>query len=86
MLVELADVGEVRVLTVLRFGPYRFFFYAHENRAMFEPPHVHVRSPNGAAAFWLEPVGLRDAQGHTRRGTDRMGRIVVANRERLLTS
>ena len=70
--------------TVHRFGPYRFFFYAHENREAFEPPHVHVRSGDGAAAFWLEPVRLRDAQGYTRRELDRIRRIVVANRELLL--
>ena len=48
--------------TVHRFGPYRFYFYAHENREAFEPPHVHVRSANGSAAYWLEPVSLRDAR------------------------
>jgi hypothetical protein len=84
MLPTFADVGEVRVPTVLRFGPYRFYFYAHENRDAFEPPHVHVRSANGAAAFWLEPVSLRDVQGYTRRESDRIRRIVVANRDRLL--
>ena len=49
--------------TVHRFGPYRFYFYAHENRDLFEPPHIHVRSGNGAAAFWLDPVRLRERQG-----------------------
>ena len=70
--------------TVHRFGPYRFYFYAHENRDAFEPPHVHVRSANGAAAYWLTPVSLRDAQGYTPREAERVRRIVVAQGELLL--
>jgi hypothetical protein len=30
-----------RVPTVLRVGPYRFFFYSNEGT---EPPHVHVEA------------------------------------------
>jgi hypothetical protein len=41
--------------TVLRTGPYRFFFYSHEPG---EPPHVHVDRDNQSAKFWLEPVEL----------------------------
>jgi GH25 family lysozyme M1 (1,4-beta-N-acetylmuramidase) len=38
--------------TILRVGPYRFFFFSRE-----EPrAHVHVHSPDGEAKFWLEPV------------------------------
>lgn len=70
--------------TVHRFGPYRFFFYAHESQDTFEPPHVHVRSGNGSAAFWLVPVALGDVQGYTPREVERIRRIVVANRELLL--
>ena len=37
--------------TVFQFGKYRFFFFSRE-----EPRrHVHVRSPDGEAKFWLEP-------------------------------
>lgn len=70
--------------TVHRFGPYRFYVYAHENRASFEPPHIHVRSGNGVAAFWLVPVGVRDFQGYNPREVERIRRIVVGNRELLL--
>ncbi len=41
--------------TVLRSGPYRFYFYSHEPN---EPPHVHVDRDNDSAKFWIEPVGL----------------------------
>lgn len=70
--------------TVHRFGPYRFHFYAHENYQTSEPPHVHVRSGNGVASFWLSPVGLRDSQGYNPREIERLRRIVIANRELLL--
>lgn len=41
--------------TVLREGPYRFYFYSHD---LEEPPHVHVDRDDMTAKFWLEPVGL----------------------------
>ena len=37
--------------TILRVGPYRFFFYAGDSA---EPRHVHVE-------LWLEPVRPRKA-------------------------
>jgi Domain of unknown function (DUF4160) len=40
--------------TVLREGPYRFFFYSNEGD---EPPHIHVRAGGSVAKFWLDPVG-----------------------------
>ena len=42
--------------TVLRIGPYRFFFYAG---ARDEPPHVHVERDRSNAKFWLDPVRLQ---------------------------
>lgn len=41
--------------TVLRSGPYRFYFYSHEPN---EPPHVHVDRDDDSAKFWLETVSL----------------------------
>ena len=41
--------------TVLRTGPYRFYFYSHEPN---EPPHVHVDRDDLSAKFWLRPIGL----------------------------
>ena len=43
--------------TVLRSGPYRFYFYSHEPN---EPPHVHVDRDDLSAKFWLQPVGLAE--------------------------
>ena len=42
--------------TVLRHGPYRFFFYSNEAG---EPMHVHVARDRDVAKFWLEPVRLQ---------------------------
>jgi hypothetical protein len=36
--------------TVLRWGPYRAFFYSNERD---EPAHVHVRAGGREAKFWL---------------------------------
>jgi hypothetical protein len=77
-------LSEVGVPTVHRFGPYRFWFFSHENRGTNEPAHIHVESGNGWAIFWLRPVSLRDYQGYTPREVERIRRIVTANRERLL--
>ena len=41
--------------TVLRTGPYRFYFWSHE---LNEPPHIHVDREEFSAKFWLEPVSL----------------------------
>ncbi len=41
--------------TVLRSGPYRFYFWSHE---LNEPPHIHVDREKFSAKFWLGPVSL----------------------------
>lgn len=41
--------------TVLRLGPYGFYFYSHEPG---EPPHVHVDRESLPARFWPSPVAL----------------------------
>jgi len=39
--------------TVLKTGPYRFYFYAGDRN---EPPHVHVERDDNVAKFWIDPV------------------------------
>lgn len=70
--------------TVYRLGPYRFYFYSEENDASHEAPHVHVRSGDGVASFWLVPVRTRDFQAYTPREVERIRRIVVEHRDLLL--
>jgi hypothetical protein len=48
------------VPTVLRKGPYRFFFYSADRA---EAPHVHVQCGRAKAKFWLEPVAFERATG-----------------------
>jgi len=45
--------------TVLRTGPYRFYFYSHEPN---EPAHVHVDRDAMSAKFWLNPVGFNSRE------------------------
>ena len=77
-------LGEVRVPTVHRFGPYRFFFWSNENRVTREPPHIHVRSGHRVATFWLSPVAHRESWGYTPREIERIRRLVVSHRQELL--
>jgi hypothetical protein len=49
--------------TVLRSGPYRFFFYSDEGH---EPPHIHVEREDKRAKFWLSPVRLHGGAGFGR--------------------
>ena len=41
--------------TVLRWGPYRAFFYSNERG---EPPHIHVRAGDFEAKFWLHDLSV----------------------------
>lgn len=41
--------------TVLRWGPYRAFFYSNEAG---EPAHVHVRAGDNEAKFWLHDLSV----------------------------
>jgi uncharacterized protein DUF4160 len=43
------------VPTVLRWGPYRAFFYSNEGD---EPAHVHVRAGGKEAKFWLHDLTI----------------------------
>lgn len=67
--------------TVLRAGPYRFFFYASDRD---EPAHVHVEREEKVAKFWLDPVRLQDSGGFSRAELNRLRRIVQIHQHRLL--
>ena len=58
--------------TVLRLGPYRFFFYAGDAD---EPPHVHVERDTDKAKFWLDPVRLQSSGGFGRTEISRIQRF-----------
>jgi hypothetical protein len=69
--------------TVLRVGPFRFFFYAGDGN---EPPHVHVERDDCEAKFWLDPVRLERSHGCSRKEVNRIRELVEEHREQLLES
>jgi Domain of unknown function (DUF4160) len=69
--------------TVLRNGPYRFFFYAGDGN---EPPHVHVERDDYEAKFWLDPVLLERSKGFSRKEINRIRSLVELHREQLVES
>ena len=70
-----------RMPTVLREGPFRFFFYSRDRK---EPPHVHVRRDNHEAKFWLNPVAVERSGGLSRSELRRVERIIKENRTSFL--
>jgi len=68
------------VPTVLRHGPYRFFFYAADNH---EPPHVHVGRDGLRAKVWLHGAQLAWNAGFTRREVRAILNIVRDNAPQL---
>lgn len=69
--------------TVLRVGPYRFFFFAGDRK---EPPHVHIERDVNRAKVWLEPVRLQESGGFSPTELNRVLGIVAQHREALLRS
>ena len=67
--------------TVLRSGPYRFFFYSGDRD---EPPHVHVDRDDCEAKFWLDTVLLARSRGFGRRDLRQIQAIVEDNLQHLL--
>ncbi len=67
--------------TVLRTGPYRFYFYSHEPN---EPPHVHIDREAFSAKFWLNPVSLARTSGFSARELRALHQLVTENQQELL--
>jgi hypothetical protein len=67
--------------TVLRIGPYRFFFYANENG---EPHHTHVQQDRKLAKFWLKPVSLARSVGFSPQDLSKLLILVEANQSLLV--
>ena len=69
--------------TVLRSGPYRFFFYAGDRD---EPPHVHVERDDCEAKFWLDPIRLQRSYAFAANEISKIEKLVVENQQHLLDS
>ena len=69
--------------TVLRSGPYRFFFYSGDRD---EPPHVHVERDDCEAKFWIDPVRLARSHGFAAKEINNIEKLVAQNQQDLLES
>ena len=67
--------------TVLRAGPYRFYFFSHEPN---EPPHVHVDRDKATAKIWLGSVELARSRGFRPKEINAILNVVAEHREQLL--
>jgi hypothetical protein len=66
--------------TIIRVGPYRFFFYASDRD---EPLHIHVEREDKIAKFWLDPVRLQSSGGFDRVEIRRIHEIINDNHIKL---
>ncbi len=67
--------------TVLRSGPYRFFFYAGDRD---EPFHVHVERDEKIAKYWLDPIRLQNSGGFNRFELKQIRSIIEENQSILM--
>jgi Domain of unknown function (DUF4160) len=66
---------------VFRYKSFKFFFYSNEGNPR-ESMHVHVRSGDGEAKFWLAPtVYLADSDGFNARTLRELAEVVADNKE-----
>ncbi|MBI1899735.1 MAG: DUF4160 domain-containing protein [Planctomycetia bacterium] len=66
--------------TILRTGPYRFYFWSHE---LNEPPHIHVDRDDCTAKFWLQPVALARSTGFPAHELRRIQALIQQHHEKL---
>ncbi len=67
--------------TILKEGPYRFYFYSHEPN---EPPHILVDRESFSAKFWLNPVSLARNPGFSAVELRRIEQKVVEHEQDFL--
>ncbi len=67
--------------TVLRIGPFRFFFYSNENG---ESAHIHIQRERMLAKFWLQPVALASSTRFSPKELSKLESLVKENKEILL--
>ena len=66
--------------TVMRMGPYRFYFHSHEPN---EPPHVHIDRDNDSCKFCLDPVALVRNLGFSAKELRDIEKIIRENQQHL---
>jgi hypothetical protein len=67
--------------TMLRIGPYRFYFYSYD---CAERKHTHVDHERKSAKFWIEPdVLIADNHGFNRSELRKIERVIRKHLETL---
>jgi hypothetical protein len=69
--------------TVLRIGPYRFFFVSLDRG---EPAPIHVRRDEMVAKFWLEPLVLESTGSFSRHELTTIAKLIEQHQDDLLES
>ena len=67
--------------TVLRLGPYRFYFFEGEAD---EPAHIHVQRDRDRAKLWLSPVAVAWNRRFSDAEIRTITRLVTEHHETLL--
>ncbi|MBC8318829.1 MAG: DUF4160 domain-containing protein [Desulfobulbaceae bacterium] len=67
--------------TILRAGPYRFFFYSSDGN---EPVHVHVEREDKVAKIWVDPIWLSYSGGFNRAEIARILKIIGKNKTQIM--
>lgn len=67
--------------TVIKIGPFRFFFYSNENG---EPAHIHIQRERMLAKFCLKPVALASSTRFSPKELRKLETLVIENRETIL--
>ncbi|MBC8179700.1 DUF4160 domain-containing protein [candidate division KSB1 bacterium] len=67
--------------TILRVGPYRFYFFSNEGK---EPPHIHVKAGRDLAKFWLSPIDIASNHGFRAHELNKIEKIIVEHQIELL--
>lgn len=66
--------------TVLRSGPYRFFFYANDRG---EPRHIHIEREDKIAKYWLDPIRVHNSGGFKQFELNQIYGIIKENHKEL---
>lgn len=66
--------------TILRQGPYRFYFYSADGD---EPVHVHVERDDRIAKYWLGPVRLHSSRGFAAAEISRIAKIIKEHQKEI---
>ena len=66
--------------TVLRIGPYRFFYYVSDGD---EPIDIHVRRDDQTAKFWIHPVRISVNIGFSPKELRDIEKLVDQNQEQI---